>query len=294
MSIAAKPAREGRPDAAPLCIRWTVGDVSPAGFEALRLSVHGAFRLFGPKARYVVCVNSLAPEEARRRAGPVPSQVTWRRIAGHLPAALRPFLDSGMSEGTAWKLVPLRIDPDAFELALDNDVILWRLPEALRRWLAEPKAGHRVIASDVTPAHGAFADLCGSEPRNSGIRGLPPGFDFGAEVAGILAEHPAALVSELDEQGLQIAAISRHGKPLAVSTDEVSICSPFHPHSPKRGTCGAHYVGLNARDIPWTYYDRSAIEVRLEHWRKHRPALYDLVGLEAPQDEMAAPDARRR
>ncbi len=34
-----------------------------------------------------------------------------------------------------WKLVPLRLFPDAYELALDNDCILWEMPEGLRRWL---------------------------------------------------------------------------------------------------------------------------------------------------------------
>lgn len=272
-----------------MAVRWTIGDVSPAGFEALRLSIHGACRLLGPEARYDVCANTIPPEEARRRTGPVPPEIRWREVEPDLPAPLRPFLDAGMSEGTAWKLLPLRLHPDAFELALDNDVILWRLPEAVERWLAEPEARHRVIASDVAPAHGAFAALCGPEPRNSGIRGLPPGFDYAAAVAAVLAENPVELRSELDEQGLQVAAVSRPGPPLAVTTEEVSICSPFFPHQPERGRCGAHFVGLNARDIPWTYYHRPAIEVRLEHWTRHRPALYDLVGLPLPQEEPARP-----
>ena len=31
-----------------LGVRWTTGDASARGFEALRLSLWGAFRLFGP------------------------------------------------------------------------------------------------------------------------------------------------------------------------------------------------------------------------------------------------------
>lgn len=77
-----------------------------------------------------------------------------------------------MSEGTAWKLVPLGRHPNAFQPSLDNGVIPLRLPEAVERWLAEPDPGHRLIASDVAPAHGAFAALRGPEPRNSDIRGL--------------------------------------------------------------------------------------------------------------------------
>jgi hypothetical protein len=265
-----------------LRVRWTVGDVSAAGFEALRLSIHGAVALFGAGARYAVWVNTIPPEAARARTGAVPEAVEWIAVGRELPGALVPFLDGGMSEGTAWKLVPLRVEGEAFELALDNDVILWDLPVALRRWLEEPEAQHRVIAADVVLAHGAFEALSGPEPRNSGIRGLPPGFDYGAAIAEVLRDRPAALASELDEQGLQVAAISRGAEPLVVTTEEVSICSPFWPQQPEVGRCGAHFVGLNARDIPWRYYDRPAMEVRLEHWREKRGAIYRRLGLEAP------------
>jgi hypothetical protein len=271
----------------PLGIRWTIGNVSEAGFEALRLSIGGAWRLFGPDARYAVCVNTISPGDARLRTGPVPPEVQWLRAGDEMPPPLVPFLDAGMSEGTGWKLVPVRLWPDACELALDNDVILWRLPPALERWRSEPDARHRVIAADVTLAHGASAALCGPEPRNPGIRGLPPGFDYEAAMDDVLRACPAGLRSELDEQGLQVAALRRDGEPLVVTVEEVSICSLFHPHRPERGSCGAHYVGLNAREIPWTYYDRPALEVRLDHWRSHRPALYGAVGIGLPVTEAA-------
>lgn len=129
----------------------------------------------------------------------MPGGTDWQPVARVVPELLRPFLDDGMSEGTAWALVPLQLAPDGFELSLASDVIPWRLPEALRRWLAEPEARHRVVAADVVPASGAFAAPCGPEPRNTGIRGLPPGLDYGAEIAAVLADHPVALTSELEE-----------------------------------------------------------------------------------------------
>jgi hypothetical protein len=257
-------------------VRWTVGDVSLRGFEALRLSLWGAWRIFGAAADYVVCVNRIAPEEARARTGPVPAAIEWRP-PGAVPDQLRNVLDAGMAQGVAWKFAPLRLFPDRHELALDNDCILWAMPAAVRTWLAADD--HCLIAADVRAAFGRFAELCGPEPRNSGIRGLPPGFDLGAAFLRVLARRPARLETELDEQGLQVAAVSCDRKLLVVGLDEVSVCSPFHPHLPDLGSCGAHFVGLNLRHIPWEYYGRPADQWQAEHWERHRPALYDAVGI---------------
>jgi hypothetical protein len=261
-----------------LGVRWTIGDVSPRGFEALRLSIHGALGVFRSDAAYVVYVNSMPLDAARERTGPVPDCVEWRTAPTEPPPVLRRHLSDGMAQGVAWKFIPLQVFEDRHELSLDNDVILWAPPPAARRWLAEP-APTPLLAQDVVAAHGAFAEICGPAPRNSGIRGLPPGFDFADALARVLARRPAMLHSELDEQGLQVAALSLDGEPHVVRTDEVSICSPFPPHQPRLGRSGAHFVGLNAREIPWRYYDRPATEVRIEHWDALRPELYARVGL---------------
>jgi hypothetical protein len=264
-----------------LGVRWTVGDASPRGFEALRLSLWGAFRLFGTSAEYVVCVNRIGTAEARARTGDVPVEVEWRP-PGEIPRVLTPFLGDGMADGAAWKFAPLRLFPEQHELALDNDCILWAIPRAIGAWLGFGPDGPCVIAEDVRLGFGQFASLCGAAPRNSGIRGLPPGFDLGAALQSVLAQQPAPLASELDEQGLQVAATARRCAPLVVRLDEVSICSPFHPHIAELGTCGAHFVGLNMRHIPWRYYDRPADQWAVEHWARHRPALYRAVGLSLP------------
>jgi hypothetical protein len=272
---AASPSFDG---SVPLGIRWTIGDVSLRGFEALRLSICGAFGVFGPTAAYAVYVNSVPVDEARRRTGPVPLAVRWLEAPREIPRVLRRHLDAGMAEGVAWKLLPLSAFAGRFELALDNDVILWDEPEAIRRWRMD-RTGACLLAEDVAPAHGAFAELCGPELRNSGIRGTPPEFQLEHALARVLSRVPARLDSELDEQGMQIAALSLARPPLCVSAREVTICSPFYPHQAHLGTCGAHFVGLNAHELPWRYYDRPATEVRIEHWEQQRPELYCRVGI---------------
>ncbi|HZS35828.1 MAG TPA: hypothetical protein VFF06_03330 [Polyangia bacterium] len=262
-----------------LGIRWTVGDVAPRGFEALRLSVLGARRLFGPSADYVVCVNTLSIDRARALTGALPRGIEWYDASRDLPPFLR--CDASVAQGVGWKLAPLRLFPDRRELALDNDVVLWALPAALRAWLDD---GERacLLAEDVRPCFGRFAPFCGAEPRNTGMRGLPATLDLEKALRAILDAHPGELTSELDEQGLQVAALERAAELRVVGVDDVTICSPFPPHLPHLGRAGAHFVGLNARTLPFRYYQRPAEEVRADHWDALRPELYRRLGLPGP------------
>lgn len=281
----AAPARSVsvRPRPAPVAVRWTVGDVTRTGFEALRLSLWGAHRIFGPEAPLAVCVNTIPVQLARRWTGPVPPGVTWHDVSSEVPAFLAPHLDSGMAEGVGWKFARLRLFPDCYELALDNDCILWRMPEAVRAWLGSTD-GQCLVAADVRACFGQFADLCGTEPRNSGMRGTPPGFSLEAALLEVLRRRPVLLKSELDEQGLVVAALSQHRLPAVVSTDDVTISSPFPPHQPHLGRCGAHFVGLNARHLPWCWNGRPAAECHQDHWRQWRSAVAAAVGIAVDAD----------
>jgi hypothetical protein len=267
-----------------LAIRWTIGNVHPRGFELLRLSILCAFRLFGPAARYLVCVNSIPVEEARLRTGSVPAAVEWRRVSyKDLHSVFSPFFDESVIEGMGWKLVPLRAFRDCYELALDNDCILWDLPRGLEQWLLAERSG--LLSEDVARCLGSFDALCRPGSYNAGIRGLPPAVDLQTELrivmeeANKLAGGSLRLRDEIEEQGLQAAAMCRVEPLYLVRTSEVSICSPFWPRSPELGSCGAHFVGMNAHHIDWNYYDRPADEWLKAHWDRHRQTLYEKAGL---------------
>jgi len=266
-----------RPTTHKLAVRWTLGDVSRFGFDALRLSIWGARRLFGDDATYTVCVNSISVEQAQALTGDVPPGIRWRDVSRELSNVVAPHLDHGMAEGVGWKFAPLRLHRDCHELALDNDCILWETPPVMREWLARQRVC--LVAEDVRPGFGQFASFCGDAPRNLGIRGVPPGFDLEAAIRRMLERHPVTLTSELDEQGLQVAALSQDGAPLVVHTSDVTICSPFPPHQPELGRCGAHFVGLNAKRLPWSRDGREASEYVADHWRRHRGAICERLGL---------------
>ncbi|MBV8093907.1 MAG: hypothetical protein JO110_11840 [Acetobacteraceae bacterium] len=242
----------------------------------------GARRVFGSGAAYAVCVNGLAIRVAQARVGDVASLVEWRRVHGDdIPRPLLERLDAGLAEGAAWKFAPLRLFPQLAEIALDNDLVLWRMPEAIARWLEHGSGGGPcVIAADMVACFGQFTPLCGPEPRNTGLRGMPPGFDAARALAEVLELCPdAQLRGEVDEQGLQVAILSRPGPPLVVTTEEVSICSPFPGHARSLGTCGAHFVGLNMRQ-PRPQYgcDAAVLERIAANWDELRPHIERHVG----------------
>ncbi len=276
-----------------LVVRWTIGDVSHHGFETLRLSAWGARQLFGGTAHYVVCVNSVPLDWARALAGPVPEEVEWLDVSQRLSSVISRHLDAGMAEGAAWKFAPLRLDPNRYELHLDNDCVLWGLPDAIRAWLEEDEP-RCILAEDVAPMLGQFQALCGPAPRNSGIRGVPPGFDLAERLAAALGETGVMLRSELDEQGLVTFACSRDRPPHIVSVDDVAICGPFPPHRQRVGRCGAHFVGLNAHRLSWTHRGRPGEAHVRSNWRRLRPELYHALHLPLPPDPTTLRVPRRR
>jgi hypothetical protein len=159
-------------------LRWTIGDVSQSGFEALRLSIWSASNLFGDQAEYAACVNGITLKCAREKAGEVPDCLRWLRSEEFIPQWLDSHVDKEMAEGVAWKLCPIRLFPNLYELTIDNDVILWDIPSTLERWLSSTNSEACLMAEDVQRCLGQFDGLCDSRSINSGIRGLSPGFDL--------------------------------------------------------------------------------------------------------------------
>jgi hypothetical protein len=246
-----------------LAIRWTIGDVSSRGFEALALSIEGAHGVFGSSATYVVCVNTVDVATARHRTGPISAQVDWHDCTHDRPKWLADYVDAGMAEGVAWKFAPIQLFRDRHTLSLDNDVILWRMPPAMQQWLDDGDS--LLIAEDVRACYGTFADRCPREPRNSGIRGLPPAFDTEAVLHGMLKASGKKLRSEVDEQGLQVAMVTCE-KHRVVPLRDVSICGYFRPHLLHLGECGAHFVGINTKSTPWEWNGRAGEKYIHEFW----------------------------
>ncbi len=243
-------------------IRWTIGDVSSRGFEALALSIAGARMVFGSSARYVVCVNTINLDSARTRVRGMANYVEWHDATGEIPSWLGGYLDGNMAEGVAWKFAPVRLFHERHVLCLDNDVIMWRLPTAIHQWLEDGDS--LLIAEDVRACHGQFAPFCTEEPRNAGIVGFPPHYDVQTKMRSLLDETGVCLSAETDEQGLQVALVTSE-KHRVVAVREVSICGYYHPHLPELGSCGAHFVGVNVKHLAYAHGFWDGKKTEIEH-----------------------------
>jgi hypothetical protein len=255
-----------------LTIRWTVGDVSRQGLEALALSIEGAHAIFGAAAQLVVCANSIDLCSARERVGPAAHFADWVDCSTSMPTWLSDHMDGSMAQGVAWKFASLSLFQGRRILSLDNDVILWRMPDSIQAWLDEPDAA--LIAEDVRCCYGQFATHCPSEARNSGITGIPAEWDYQQKLRDRL--QGVRLTSEADEQGLQTAVLTaaRHK---VVPLSEVSISGYFRPHMLELGSCGAHFVGVNVKRTATTWNERPCEVYIYEYWDYRKSEVERLV-----------------
>ena len=213
-------------------VRWTIGNVSKEGYDCLRLSIRLWRRLFKSRFEMVVLYNGEPPSVDC----PTINQNRFRSSLPFYPTT------------TSWKLYPPRLDPDAYEIFIDNDLILYEAPDALRQcndfFITE--AWKRCYGKHDSLVPAGFV-------ANSGLFGLPPHFDFGTH----LATTGSQWEGHFDEQGLVAAVLARHSATV-VPLSDVKVCVPQETMG--LGRCGMHFVGLNAsyRDH-WDNFVRSLI-----------------------------------
>lgn len=218
--------------------RWTIGPSTPDGYESLALSVEAFTSLYDVDV--VVCHNC-PPENLPTRVARFP-KFDQRPVQ----ARVRPT-------GVAWKLHPPRLAPSRHEIQIDNDVILAdRVPQI-----------DEFFNGDCTLLLGAEGRTYGRFERhvppgfaiNSGIFGVPPGFDLQRYVdfyAGegweknAFAEHDAN--ETFDEQGLVAFALLSYRRCVIIPSTTVTNCE----HHLREGL-GYHFIGLNRRKFHRPY-----------------------------------------
>lgn len=162
----------------------------------------------------------------------------------------------------AWKLFPPRLRIDSHEIFIDNDMIICgRIPQITEFLSAKRPFCYGNYDERPFP-YGSFAKLFTktSGPQfklNSGIFGLPPGYDFEKDLVYNIERSQLSEWGYFDEQGL-VATCLLDKDPIFIGLEDVSNCWLKF----EIGRHGFHFCGHNAEELGlWRRYRRKFISL---------------------------------
>ncbi len=205
---------------------------------------------------WVICHNSLTPD----RQDTLSQIVQGRPITLHTQTwndcpvddeSWSPFRQDGTVEidgshcgGTLWKVCPPRMRPDAHEVIVDNDLIILKKPPQIDAFLKS--LDRTLILEEPVRYYGRYAHRIALEDHiNSGLMGLPPGFDFGRQIRRVWeVEGSHRRITQEDEQGLLMAVMS--GQPnIRLSKHDVREMLAADPPIIRGDEFGIHFPQSN-------------------------------------------------
>ncbi len=211
-------------------LRWTIGEVHACGYRTLRDSVKRLRDLYD--FDFVICHN-----------GQNTAQLEFLESLGVELHAQDGY--QSLEKQTFMKLTPFRLRPDGHEIFLDNDVVLYDCPSEIDQFLASDST---LVYEGLYGLHGAYTLPKGIHV-NSGIFGLPPGFDMEASIKANWLPLPAP--SKFDEQGLVGKCLVDHSSYIILPQCRVPILEShfdYKAHRRNKSACGFHFVGANREE----------------------------------------------
>jgi hypothetical protein len=221
-------------------IRWALGPVHLLGLETLRISIVMARRLF-PECDFIVCHNQA---EARHLKFLRTLDVD---LLDNTDAVS--ILPPKPGYNVHWKLSPPRLRPEAHEIFIDNDILLRKIPREMTKFLAGDS--HALVYEGLYHQFGCFDGILPEHVKiNSGVFGLPPGFDFEAKCrVAVQAVGMQEWSGYYDEQGM-VATVLHAVPHFTIPLISIPILERNWTMN-RVGECdGYHFVGVNSGDHP--------------------------------------------
>lgn len=231
--------------------RWTIGPASRAGYECLRMSIESFLKFYD--AEVVICHNCPAETIATLDLGDY-------RCVNQQEIAEKSLIPPA---GVAWKLYPPRLDINRHEIAIDNDIVFEAGVSEIDHFFKE---NCTLLLEGSSRNYGRFENHVPVGYRiNSGIYGMPPGFDLDNYVRfycrtdwqlNAFGEYKQS--KTFDEQGLVALALLSHRKFAIIPETSVTNCERDLLMSN-----GMHFVGLNRRAFhkPFALYKSRHIKM---------------------------------
>lgn len=235
--------------------RWTMSNVSSAGFEIL----HESFKWFSqvyPEFDRILCYNNVAEELMEPFS--VYAQL-YKQTDNDLPCSIMgPDDDVEVATGSGWKLAPHRLRNEACELFVDNDVVIRERLPSIDAWLADGQSG---LISEGLHRRRMYGEFDSSVPDGvhacAGFFGLPPNFDFRERILYFMQLLEGRPLGGWNEQGLTVAVVTNMTRYILVPLTSMHICEDHVPF-PDKMPPAIHFVGSNRKSWHngWKAYKR--------------------------------------
>jgi hypothetical protein len=213
-------------------LRWTIGgSISHVGFDILVESVKRLTNLYGDVFDYIICYNNINLDIIKKLGIPLFNQEEFRDSLPWCPS------------GVAWKLYPPRLRKESHEIFIDNDLVirykLWQIDEFLS------KDNAVIYTAGLYRSFGRFdKKVARSHKLNSGLFGLPPGFDFYSKLVRLMKAFPLqqAWCDKFDEQGMVASILTSNFDRIVIGLGDIAIC---HNGNCPFSNYGHHFVSAN-------------------------------------------------
>lgn len=234
--------------------RWTIGPVTQIGFDILSESLYSFAKIY-PEFTKVVCCNNIDLNKINHIREICNIELQQEKFA---PCKLlKPSTNLEEATGCGWKLVPPRLNLKGLELFIDNDIIIRKRLPQIDEWLARADCGLIAEGLSRKRMYGVFDSFVPPNIHaNAGLFGLPPGFDFGKQIADY-ANFLNGGLGGYNEQGLTVATIVNMPKYIMVPLNKLHI-SEDHADFPEEIPDAIHFVGANRKEWHkgWSHYKK--------------------------------------
>lgn len=230
-------------------MRWTMGNVSEAGWECLSESARVTPRIY-PEFDYVICHNNLNDKQLKRLQS-FGISLYEQKIENIGVSHKFTEETTQKIENHAWKLCPLRLRQESHEIWIDNDIIIWERIEEIDKFLLSDKP----IASQTwnREMYGSFdKDVPSGCNICAGFFGLPANYPFSDKIREMTSSKGP--LSGYDEQGMVASMIANNEKGW-IGIDPYRLNQLGWWDYYKEMPMGGHFIRLNTgTNSAWETY----------------------------------------
>lgn len=243
-------------------LRWSIGPCSNLGIDVLKESVRTALDIF-KGFEFYIGYNNIDPDILQINDKIKLHKQDFNEFYIPIDFGIPVKRGNPKTEkilGSYHKVIPARIDLNAYELLVDNDLVFLEMPDKIKEFLSSDKT---LLCESSLKFQGSYAEyFLPKEQYTSSLMGLPPGFDFESYIKSTWKKYgETKYLTYNEEQGLLTLSL-KNDNSIILSKDE--IVEVFYNndlncklnrtlHSKAKAF---HFVGVNRNNHhqQWTQY----------------------------------------